>query len=63
MAFETSCFRGGTAGLSRLRTAGIALGLLAITLAAYYPALKGAMQWDDAAHVTKPALRDRKSVV
>ena len=57
MAFETSCFRGGTAGLSRLRTAGIALGLLAITLAAYYPALKGAMQWDDAAHVTKPALR------
>ncbi|HEY1794147.1 MAG TPA: tetratricopeptide repeat protein [Opitutaceae bacterium] len=33
------------------------LGIAAATAAAYGPALRGAMLWDDAAHVTPPALR------
>ncbi|HVZ62998.1 MAG TPA: tetratricopeptide repeat protein [Lacunisphaera sp.] len=31
--------------------------ILAATLAAYFPALAGAMLWDDAGHVTSPALQ------
>jgi len=35
----------------------MALLLLAATLAAYWPALRGGLLWDDEGHVTKPALR------
>jgi tetratricopeptide (TPR) repeat protein len=31
--------------------------ILALTLACYWPALRGAMVWDDDAHVTRPELR------
>ena len=31
---------------------------LAVTLAAYYPSLRGTLVWDDEAHVTRPGLRD-----
>jgi tetratricopeptide (TPR) repeat protein len=37
--------------------AGSAALLLAATLVAYAPALRGSLLWDDDAHVTKPALR------
>ena len=53
MAFENPNLRRDTASLSRQGTMGIAVGLIVLTLAAYYPALTGAMQWDDAGHVTR----------
>lgn len=34
------------------------LALLAVCLAVYWPALHGAMLWDDDAHITRPELRD-----
>lgn len=34
-----------------------ALVVFGLTLAAYWPALRGALLWDDAGHVTTPALR------
>ncbi|HUB35009.1 MAG TPA: tetratricopeptide repeat protein [Bryobacteraceae bacterium] len=40
-----------------LRRAGEAALLLGITLAVYWPALRGGALWDDAAHITPPALR------
>src|ERR1700677_5093740 len=36
---------------------GTACALLAVSLLAYLPALRGAFLWDDDAHVTKPPLR------
>ena len=41
----------------RWRTWLPALGLFAVTLAAYYPALHGGLVWDDDFHVTSPELR------
>ena len=43
--------------LPRLRTAGMAAAVLLATLLAYGPALRGALLWDDAGHVTRPALQ------
>ena len=39
------------------RDLGAAAVLFCATLAAYWPALHGAMLWDDSGHVTKPALQ------
>src|ERR1039457_4799752 len=36
---------------------GVALALPIAALAAYWPALRGALVWDDDAHVTRPDLR------
>jgi tetratricopeptide (TPR) repeat protein len=41
----------------RLHAWGIVLLLFAATLACYWPALNGAMLWDDPGHVTRPDLR------
>jgi tetratricopeptide (TPR) repeat protein len=40
----------------RARDLFLAASLLCLTLIAYYPALRGALLWDDDAHVTKPEL-------
>ncbi len=45
-----------TAG-PRLRAALACAGIVLAALAAYAPAIRGGMIWDDDAHVTKPALR------
>jgi len=42
---------------ARLESLGIAALLLAAVAAAYAPALRGALLWDDDAHVTQPQLR------
>jgi len=57
MAFENPRFPRGAAVPSRLLAFGLVLALFALTLGAYYPALNGGLQWDDAAHVTKAGLR------
>ncbi len=45
-------------GLPRpLRTWGMALLIIALTVAVYLPAMRGGMLWDDPAHVTPPALQ------
>ncbi len=41
----------------RLRPAGMVLATFALVLACYWPALHGALLWDDPAHVTRPDLR------
>ncbi len=42
---------------SRLKTAGLVALVFAVVLACYWPALSGAMLWDDPAHVPRPELR------
>jgi tetratricopeptide (TPR) repeat protein len=43
--------------LSRLQTACLVALVFGVTLAAYLPCIGGAPLWDDAAHITAPALR------
>ncbi len=43
--------------LSRTKTAGFVALIFAVVLACYWPALSGAMLWDDPAHVPHPELR------
>lgn len=45
-------------GNSRLRDAALAALTFLVVLACYWPALNGALLWDDPAHVTRPELRD-----
>jgi len=47
----------------RLRTWGMVLLVLGATLACYWPALTGAMLWDDPGHVTRPDLRSGSGLV
>ena len=42
---------------SGLKTAGLVALIFAVVLACYWPALSGAMLWDDSAHVPSPGLR------
>ncbi len=44
-------------GPRKLRDPALGALLLAVALIAYWPALQGGLIWDDAAHVTRPALR------
>ena len=44
------------AGSTRLRAVALLLALVAGTLAVYHPAWTGTLLWDDAAHLTSPAL-------
>jgi tetratricopeptide (TPR) repeat protein len=43
--------------LTRLQTAFAVVAIFAATLAAYFPALRGGLLWDDAAHITAPRLQ------
>ena len=52
----TESTNGGSAGLD-LRQIGAAGLLVLLTFIAYWPALKGGLIWDDAAHVTRPELQ------
>src|SRR5690242_16692356 len=45
-----------------LRDAGTLLLLFCVTLAAYLPALRGGLVWDDAMHVTQPELQSVKGL-
>jgi Flp pilus assembly protein TadD len=47
----------GPSGLTRLPPPVIALALFGATLLAYLPSIKGGLLWDDAAHITAPALQ------
>ncbi len=52
--------RGGQAfalGSSGLRDVGVLVGLIAVTALVYEPAWSGTLLWDDAAHLTSPALQ------
>ena len=40
-----------------VRDACVGAGIFAATLAAYWPALRGSQLWDDASHITRPALQ------
>lgn len=42
---------------SRLRTTGLVVLIFGVVLACYWPARRGALLWDDPAHVTRPDLR------
>lgn len=46
-----------------MRLALLFAGLFALTLAAYLPALRGELLWDDAGHVTSPALQSWSGLV
>src|SRR4051812_33800898 len=43
--------------ISRMKTAGWIVLVFAVVLACYWPALSGALLWDDPAHVPRPELR------
>jgi protein O-mannosyl-transferase len=62
MGFEPSTPPYGARGVAVCRAAGIGLLLFGVTFAAYVPALAGAMQWDDSAHITAPALQSLKGL-
>ena len=47
----------GPSGLTRLPPPVIALALFGAALLAYLPSIKGGLLWDDAAHITAPALQ------
>ncbi len=48
---------GRAAAAGRRRGIAVLLALVAVTLAAYYPAWHGGLLWDDQQHLTAPALR------
>jgi len=54
---ETGRPRPVPSGLDGARLALLFVGFVAVTLAAYLPALRGELLWDDAGHVTSPALQ------